>query len=252
MRVFVISDIHIDYQENRQWLSKLSSVDYVEDILILAGDVTDERKLLEECFYELSTKFLKVLFVPGNHELWVLRDRTSTSIEKYQQICNLAIENGISLEPFHRDSLSIVPLLGWYDFSFAYPNSQLMETWMDFRNCVWPNHLQPINITEYFLGKNRAYLQTANETLISFSHFLPRIDLMPAYIPQSYRYYYPALGSVLLEKQIRTLKPGIHVYGHSHVNRRVIIDGIQYINNAFGYPSEDRIANKELLCIYEH
>ena len=252
MRVFVISDIHIDYQENRQWLSKLSSVDYLEDILILAGDVADEQKLIEQCFHELSTKFLKVLFVPGNHELWVLRDRTSTSIEKYRQICKVAIEHGISIQPFHIDSLSIVPLLGWYDFSFAYPNTQLMETWMDFRACVWPNHLQPLDITEYFLEKNGAYLKTANQTLISFSHFLPRIDLMPAYIPQSYRYYFPALGSVLLEKQIRILKPNIHVYGHSHINRRVILEGIQYINNAFGYPSEDRITNKNLLCIYEH
>src|SRR5574342_1314032 len=110
MRVFVISDLHIDYQENRQWLSKLSSVDYLEDILILAGDVTDEQKLLEQCFHELSTKFLKVLFVPGNHELWVLRDRSSTSIEKYRQICKVAIEHGISIQPFHIDSLSIVPL----------------------------------------------------------------------------------------------------------------------------------------------
>ena len=252
MRVFVVSDIHIDYQENRKWLSKLSSVNYLEDILILAGDVTDELQLLEQCFHELSTKFLKVLFVPGNHELWVTRDRTSNSIEKYRQICKVAIEHDISMQPFHIDSLSIVPLLGWYDFSFANPNTQLMKTWVDFRACVWPNNLQPLDITEYFLEKNGAYLQTANQTLISFSHFLPRIDLMPTYIPQSYRYLYPALGSVLLEKQIRILKPDIHVYGHSHVNRYVTLEGIQYINNAFGYPSEDRITNKNLLCIYEH
>lgn len=251
MRVFVVSDMHIDYQENRRWLSKLSSVDYLEDILILAGDVTDELQLLERCFNELSTKFLKVLFVPGNHELWVSGERTSTSIDKYRQICKLAIAHNISIQPFHLDSLSIVPLLGWYDFSFAYPNAQLMETWMDFRACIWPNHLQPLDITEYFLEKNKAYLQTANETLISFSHFLPRIDLMPTYIPRCYRTLYPVLGSVLLEKQIRILKPNIHVYGHSHVNRNVNLEGIQYINNAFGYPSEDRITNKNLLCIYE-
>jgi len=254
MRVFALSDIHVDYQENRNWLSGLSSVDYLEDTLILAGDVTDELKLLETCFRELSRKFLKVLFVPGNHDLWVLRDRTSvsmTSIDKYEQVCRVAIENDISMKPLQIDSLSIVPLLGWYDFSFASPTLELMETWMDFRACVWPDHLQALDITEYLLEKNRAYLQTANQTVISFSHFLPRIDLMPFFIPKSYRYVYPVLGSVLLEKQIRILKPDIHVYGHSHVNRHVTLEGIQYINNAFGTPSESRITNKNLLCIYD-
>ena len=254
VRVFAISDIHVDYQENREWLSGLSSVDYLEDILILAGDLTDDLQLLEQCFHELSTKFLKALFVPGNHELWVARGKTSalTSIEKYQLVCKVAEANGISMEPFELDSLSIVPLLGWYDFSFGTPCEKLLGGWMDFHACVWPDHLQAPDITRYFLEKNRAYLQTTNRTLISFSHFLPRIDLMPFYIPQSYRYLYPALGSVLLEEQVRILKPGIHVYGHSHVNRYVDVDGIQYINNAFGCPFENKIAVKELLCIYQN
>ena len=251
MRVFAISDIHIDYQENEQWLLGLSSVDYLEDLLILAGDVTDDLQLLEQCFNDLSVKFQKVLFVPGNHELWVVRDNISTSFEKYKKICELANNYDISMQAYHTDSLSIVPLLGWYDFSFAEPSPQLMEVWMDFRACVWPGNLQMPDITDYFLKKNKAFLQTNNQTLISFSHFLPRIDLMPDFIPYSLRYLYPVLGSVLLDEQIRLLKPNIHVYGHSHVNRQVNIGGIQYINNAFGYPSENHITNKNLLCIYE-
>jgi hypothetical protein len=43
----------------------------------------------------------------------------------------------------------------------------------------------------------------------------------------------------------------MHVYGHSHINRRVEIDGVSYINNAFGYPSETAITSKRLLCIHE-
>ena len=74
---------------------------------------------------------------------------------------------------------------------------------------------------------------------------------MPSYIPRSLRYIYPVLGSNLLEKQVRILNPDMHIYGHSHVNRNVTVDGIQYINNAYGYPSEERIASKALLCIYE-
>jgi predicted phosphodiesterase len=251
MRIFAVSDVHIDYQENRQWLAELSFEDYREDVLILAGDLTDSLPLLQECFAGLVKKFLKVLFVPGNHELWVPRNKTMTSVEKFQQVCKLAKDSGLSLEPFQVKSLSIVPLLSWYDFSFASPSAKLMESWVDFQACFWPDHLTPSDVTAYFLEKNEAYLHTTNDKVISFSHFLPRIDLMSAQIPQAYHYLYPVLGSVLLERQIRVLKPDIHVFGHSHVNRSVTLDGIQYINNAFGYPSEHRIARKSLVCIYE-
>ncbi|TQV85985.1 metallophosphoesterase family protein [Aliikangiella coralliicola] len=252
MRVFVVSDIHVDYSENKQWLVDISNEDYVDDILIVAGDITDDLKLLDQCFRALTKKFLKVLFVPGNHELWVSRDTTSHSLEKFELITQVAADNDVGTQPYHNETLSIVPLLGWYDFSFAPLTEQLEKIWMDFRACVWPDNLRPADVTEYFVAKNEAYLQITNQTVISFSHFLPRIDLMPIYIPQAYRYVYPALGSVLLEKQIRKLKPDIHVYGHSHVNRRVTLEGIKYVNNAFGYPSEDSISIKNLLCIYEH
>ena len=36
----------------------------------------------------------------------------------------------------------------------------------------------------------------------------------------------------------------------SYVNRQVVVDGVTYINNAFGYPHEKRIAAKHLICIH--
>ena len=61
---------------------------------------------------------------------------------------------------------------------------------------------------------------------------------------------YPVLGTSLLEQQIRTLAPRMHIYGHSHVNRNLSIDGIRYINNAFGYPRETW-TKKELLSVFD-
>jgi predicted phosphodiesterase len=59
------------------------------------------------------------------------------------------------------------------------------------------------------------------------------------------------MGADILERQLRRLGASIHVYGHSHLNRRVTLAGVEYINNAFGYPSETRIAAKRLLCIHD-
>ena len=71
MRVFALSDVHVDYPENLEWVLGLSNIDYQNDVLILAGDVSDDLKKLELVFEALLGKFCKVLFVPGNHELWV-------------------------------------------------------------------------------------------------------------------------------------------------------------------------------------
>ena len=251
MRVFALSDIHVDYEANRQWVEGLSRMDYREDLLILAGDISHSTRLVHWCLTIFTDRFARVLYVPGNHDLWVFHEDSGTSLEKFQEVCRIIEGCGASMHPFHHGRLSIIPLLGWYDFSFGKPTSELLEAWADFRACRWPESFSPREVTDYFLKRNEGVLQMSNEILISFSHFLPRLDVMPSFIPMQRRMLYPVLGSTRLEEQIRRLRPSIHVYGHSHVNRRITLDNVVYINNAFGYPQETSITAKELVCIYE-
>lgn len=250
MRVFSVSDIHIDYEENEKWLFNLSEFDYVDDILILAGDVSDNLLKLERCFDQLQRRFQKVLFVCGNHELWLRSKSHANSLEKHAAICQLADDIGVERRAVTIDSLSIVPLLSWYDFSFGQPSLQLRSGWVDFQACVWPTGWTERDVNNFFLAQNNSALSIRNETVISFSHFLPRIDVMPRFIPAQFRYIYPVLGTALLGEQVKILRPDIHIYGHSHVNRKITLDGTVFINNAFGYPAETRIAKKKLLCVY--
>lgn len=253
MRVFAISDIHIDYEENRAWIANLSFQDYQSDLLILAGDISDDVRLVDWAFVELRRKFAGIIFVPGNHDLWVHRDTEMTSVDKFHHLLRLARERGIDTEPFHHGALSIVPLLGWYDYSFGTPEEQLLKSWLDFRACRWPSEMTTQEIAAYFLNLNRHVLSVENETIISFSHFLPRIDLMPSFVSERFHFLYPALGSEVIDRQARLLRAPhrLHVYGHSHLNRRVTINDVEYINNAYGYPSEQSIARKDLLCIHQ-
>jgi predicted phosphodiesterase len=251
MRVFAISDIHVDFEANARWIASLSSQDYRNDFLILAGDVSDSLRLLEASLIALADRFKKVFYVPGNHELWVMDGKEMTSLDKFEKVCTVMENCGVSRAASHGDKLSIIPLLGWYDYSFGEPCEDLKALWMDFRMCKWPHDLGLCEVVSLFAGMNQPLIRPASNTVISFSHFLPRIDVMPSYIPQRHRIVYPVLGTVSLERQIREICSDIHVYGHSHVNRQIVIDGITYINNAFGYPSETRIAAKRLLCIYQ-
>ena len=251
MRIFAVSDVHIDYEENRRWFEKLSESDYKQDLLVLAGDVTDSLALLGRFFKDLRTRFWEVAFIPGNHELWVHRSNGMNSFEKLQCVRDMAADCGIRTESFHFGSVSVIPLYGWYDYTFGQ-FFDIMRTWADYTACKWPDDFDEKRITDYFINMNRPSLDAArNKVIISFSHFVPRIDLMPSFIPPERQRLYPILGSLLLKKQISILGSQIHVYGHSHLNRKVSIDNTLYINNAFGYPHETLIAAKELQCIYE-
>ncbi len=252
MRVFAVSDIHIDYDVNARWVEGLSSADYQNDVLILAGDVTDTLPLLDWCLRALAKRFRKVLFVPGNHDLWVIRDESwKNSLQKFDDVCSVVESSGASMQAFQERGVSIVPLLTWYDYSFGEPSDELRATWMDYRACRWPQGFTEKEIAAHFSALNDKQAAPMTGKVITYSHFLPRIDVMPGFIPCVNRLLYPVLGSAGLDRQVRRLNADIHVYGHSHVNRHVKIDGVTYINNAFGYPSETYIAAKRLKCIHE-
>lgn len=251
MRVFAVSDLHADYAENMKWVHRLSRVEYRNDVLLLAGDVSDLPGCLEEVFQQLTARFATVMFVPGNHELWVQRCRTRTSLEKFDLIQSIARVHGIQTSLYARDGVLFVPLLGWYDYSFGTPGEQLREGWMDFHACVWPEGFDEASVTRHFLALNRIPRTKSEDVVISISHFLPRLDVMPRYVPASRSYLHPVLGTKLLEEQVRSLRSAVHVYGHSHVNQTVRLDGTLYVNNALGYPSEAYMTHGALRCVYD-
>jgi hypothetical protein len=206
--------------------------------------------LLRQVFESLQSKFLQVLFVPGNHELWLHDEEFDCSLRKFDAINELCKATGIRTSRFEHESVDFVPLLSWYDFSFGEPDRYLRRAWRDFRACRWPAKLNSsAAICEHFLEQNLPLPPSNGKLLISYSHFLPRIDVMPARIPRESRRVYPVLGSNGLGNQVMRLQPAIHIYGHSHINQSIDLDGIKFVNNAFAYPGETRISRKRLHCV---
>lgn len=248
MRIFVGSDFHVDHKENLVWIEQLSSQDFKQDLLLLVGDVANELPLFTHVMTLLSQRFFKVLYVPGNHDLWVKRSEAGSSFGKLEAIKALCRDLNIGMQPFARGDTVIVPLNGWYDYSFGHPGQMLRNAWMDYRRCDWEG-LSDSEISTIFDDGNIIPDTTGFKSIISFSHFLPRLDLMPARLPEKYHFLFPVLGTTKLEAHIRALGSNLHFYGHSHLNRRVVLDGVTYINNAFGYPSERDIAARTIMHV---
>jgi len=260
MRILAISDLHVDYRENRDWLAQISNADHRQDVLVLAGDLTDKRDLLERTLESLRPKFAQLFFVPGNHELWDRERAYRDAIAKFEHILERCAALDVCTEPRVVDGVRIVPLFSWYARPEEGPDSLFREkaredpartAWADDYFVRWPTFDIKGGPAAHFLARNETRLAyNEGQPTVSFSHFLPRSDLMmrtaaeteregPA-IPDANPHFNfsRVAGTAALDRQIRRLRPAVHVYGHQHRNRWREVDGVRYVSHCLGYPGE--------------
>lgn len=74
MQVYAISDMHTDVTANLEWLQGYADQNgslHADDLIIVAGDVSDSLDVVRETLEILTATFgAGVAFVPGNHDLW--------------------------------------------------------------------------------------------------------------------------------------------------------------------------------------
>ena len=238
MRILAISDLHTDFHENMSLLEQLSDVTYQRDILIAAGDISDRLNTLKSTLALLRAKFMKVFYVPGNHELWVRKEGYS-SVEKFFRVLALCESLDIQTGPEKVGTAWIVPLFSWYEPQFDDDNSGHDDTlsgWTDFYLCKWPARME--QVCAFFLKMNEPRLRSYDGPVISFSHFLPRRDLLPSTDRLKFKGLPKVAGCAALDEQIRRLKSDMHVFGHSHISCDRVIDGVRYVQNPLRYPRE--------------
>jgi hypothetical protein len=123
MRLLAIADLHLAIPHNREALRALPT--YPTDWLIVAGDLCEDAKLFAEALAWLASCFARVIWVPGNHELW-LTDRDATvhgSVRKYAALVDIARRLGVvtpedAFPAWPPTGEIIVPLCTLYDYSF--------------------------------------------------------------------------------------------------------------------------------------
>jgi 3',5'-cyclic AMP phosphodiesterase CpdA len=238
MRILAISDLHTDFNENKSLLEQIPAVVHQDDILIAAGDISNNLDILRATLALLRSKFKKVFYVPGNHELWVRREM-HTSVEKFFRVLALCEALEVQTSPEKVDGVWIVPLFSWYNAQFDTDNSGDAESlggWADFYLCKWPAEIG--EVCKFFLKMNEPHLRSYDGPVISFSHFLPRRDLLPPTERLRFKGLPKVAGCTDLDDQIRRLQSVVHVFGHSHISCDRVIDGVRYIQNPLRYPRE--------------
>jgi predicted phosphodiesterase len=264
-RILAISDLHVDYDRNMDWLRRLTRNADPVDTLLIAGDVSSDLRRTETALGRISQAFANVFFVPGNHDLWVRPASPGDSLDKLDRLLALCNTLGVHTAPgivrpvSEGRAVKVVPLHSWYvrpeeghDSLYAPKPGEdpSLSRWADDHRIRWNSQGIRKRCADYFLALNEpALIEPCNLPVLSFSHFLPRQDLIRPTPLELQRGAHPydrspgfnfsrVAGTSRLDSQIRRLGSKLHVYGHQHRNRDRTLEGVRYVSNCLGYPHE--------------
>jgi len=255
MKVLAISDLHLDFQENREALRALPP--HPDDWLILAGDTGHRVSDLTDALAWLTDRFRRVVWVPGNHELWTVPGESEalTGEARYQHLVSTCRAHGVLTpeDPYEQLTIDgvtyvLAPLFLLYDYSFAPAgvNRDAAVNWAVEENILCADehylHADPhASVVEWCEARCRWTEQRLEQVprahrLVLINHFPLRGDLVRIMIPR-FRIW---CGTRRTEQWHLRFNVAAVVTGHLHVRATDVIDGVRFEEVSLGYPRQWR------------
>lgn len=255
-RLLAISDLHVAYEANREIVANLRPTSD-EDWLIVAGDVGEILADVEWALRLLSERFAKVIWAPGNHELWTpqqdpVRLRGEARYRHLVELCRgMGVVTPEDPYPVWRGPggpATVAPLFLLYDYSFRPPGLDTKEDALKRAYdvgvvCTDEFHLHPdphpsreawcherIAETERFLAARDPSLPTVLVThwpLVRDPTLVLRYPVFSLWC-----------GTDRTADWHRRFNAVAAVYGHLHIPRTTWYDGVRFEEVSLGYPRE--------------
>jgi len=259
-RLLAVSDLHVGMRDNVPILDSLRPRD-AGDWLIVAGDVGERIADIERTLKQLADRFAKVLWTPGNHELWTLpRDDDPPSLRgdrRYRQLVELCRGFGVSTpeDPYPvwdgpGGPAAVAPLFLLYDYSFLAPGTSSSE------ESLAAAHESGVVCTDEYLLHPDPYPGRAEWCRARVAETERRLEAHPRDLPLVLVNHYPLLreptdvlwypefaqwcGTTLTADWHRRFNTAAVVYGHLHIPRTTWHDGVRFEEVSVGYPREWR------------
>lgn len=254
MKLLAISDLHLGHEANRLALAGVS--DHRDDWLIVAGDVGETFAHVELAWRTLLPRFARILWTPGNHELWTsVRDEgdRSRGVARYEALVDLCRAHGVVTpeDPFETwpgDGRTVIaPIFTLYDYSFRPDDVK------DEDAVAWARESGVLCSDERLLSpepfpsraawchervrvtRTRLDAIPADRPTVLVSHFPLRYDLArPPRIPR----FSIWCGTRLTGDWGARYRAAVLVSGHLHLRSTLVRDGIRCEEVSLGYPRE--------------
>ena len=246
-------------------------------VLVVAGDVGTSLESITRTLSSLRRCVDALCYLPaGNHELWTSNaekwasDDDATpprawypcdSLGKLIKLIDVCTALDVRCTPTSFGSDVVVcPTYGWYSDDFdgcdreytqveaRFDAAARWPSWIDAEN---PRNSHARGIGRFlsslnahnvktFLASSRDIAPKAVRTLVTYSHFIPRVELYRG-TPSLLK----VMGSKIIDDDARAAARAfgappkhVHCFGHSHLNVDTAVDGVRYVQCALGYPSE--------------
>ena len=249
LSIDLISDLHID-----QWSTEYNikypygivkdipfHIDKKSDILVVAGDISDDLNLSLKWMDEISHKYKKILFVDGNHE----------HVNAYPSLYDINYIHD-SVKSLNNDKINYLPnseyiiddkvfigYCGWWD----YDNKQSLESGKKYFNKWIPNFTEKDNIqfmnnvltrAEYEYKKIKELLKKYENDysinkIILVTHSVGHKDFKVISKSTDYNTMF---------NDIKSSKLKYWLFGHTHYQINDKVNNIQFICNPRGRPDD--------------
>ena len=252
MKLWALSDLHLGYAKNREALEAVPA--HPDDWLILGGDLGETVEHLVFAYTTLHNKFAKLIWVPGNHELWTVKGAGNDlrGVAKYELLVSVCQELGIltpedpfPLWPGPGPATLICPLFIGFDYTMAPDGLTPDEAraWAREEGIVSRDesvlHPDPWPSRQAWCADRLARTSARLDALPSdartvlINHWPLRRDLVRLYrIPR----FIPWCGTRHTEDWHTRYNADVVVYGHLHMRATDWRHGVRFEEVAAGYP----------------
>jgi 3',5'-cyclic AMP phosphodiesterase CpdA len=255
-QLLAVSDLHVTHPENRRIVEQLrphSDADW----LIVCGDVSEEIADFEWTLGLLIRRFARVVWVPGNHELWTTPGEPITLrgerryrhlVEICRRIGALTPEDPYPVWDGQGGPLTIAPLFLLYDYSFGRNIAATKE------QALALAHRAGVVCSDEYLLHPDPYTSRDAWCRARVAHTERRLENCDGDTPIVMVNHFPLIDDptkVLLRPEFaqwcgttrtadwhRRFKTAAVVYGHLHIPRTTWHDGVRFEEVSLGYPRE--------------
>jgi 3',5'-cyclic AMP phosphodiesterase CpdA len=261
-RLWATSDLHVAYAENRRIVEEQLVPQADGDWLLVAGDVSETVEEIEWALGLLADRFQRVIWAPGNHDLWTTRKdpvqlRGQARYEHLVQICRrlgvLTPEDDYVTWTGPGGPVALVPMLLLYDYSFlpegvstaeealaaAYAANVVATDEFLLHPDPWPDRPAWCHARLELTEARLAALPAGTRTVL-VNHFpLTRLPTLVLRHPE----FAIWCGTERTADWHRRFHAAAVVYGHLHIPRTTWEDGVRFEEVSIGYPREWRQHN---------
>ncbi len=258
MTLWAVSDLHVRHPDNRVIVAGLRPAS-ADDWLIVAGDVGERVEDVAWALGLLRERFARVIWVPGNHELWT-RGKDPVPLRgeaRYRRLVEACrgLDVGTPEDPFPvwdgpGGPAVVAPLFLLYDYTFLSggartPAEGLAAAYAAGVVCTDEHLLHPDPYPSRpdwcaaRVAESRRRLDALDPGLPSVLVNHWPLTPLPTRVLRHPEFSIWCGTTATADWHVRYRATAV-VYGHLHIPRVTIEDGVRFVEASLGYPREWR------------